>query len=228
MPGELIQAHGLTKVYRNGDVDVVALAGVDLTIAAGERLAITGSSGSGKSTLLHVLGGVDVPTSGSVILEGRDVATMGDKDRAMVRRRRIGFVFQAFNLLPMLTAEENVALPLSLDGVHKSEASRRAAELLDGFGLLERRSHLPHQLSGGEQQRVAIARALVTRPALLLADEPTGSLDTENGRRVMESLQSRRQNENHALVIVTHDPEIASKADRVIRLRDGRLWARSE
>src|SRR5262245_44940004 len=169
----VLEARQLRKSFGDGEAAVEALRGVDLGVGAGEMLAIMGRSGSGKSTLLTLLGGVDIPTSGQVLLEGTDLATLKDDDRTLIRRRRIGFVFQAFNLLPILTAEENVALPLELDGVASAVARARAAKMLELVGLSNRRSHLPGKLSGGEQQRVAIARALVIEPAIVLADEPT-------------------------------------------------------
>jgi putative ABC transport system ATP-binding protein len=184
-------------------------------------LAIMGRSGSGKSTLLTLLGGVDVPTTGQVLLEGVDLATMSDDERTLMRRRRIGFVFQSFNLLPILTAEENVALPLELDGVSSSVAKDRAGKMLELVGLEKRRDHLPGKLSGGEQQRVAIARALVIEPAIVLADEPTGNLDTANGKRVTAVLRELVDQHGQTLVLVTHDPGVAAIADRVIYVADG-------
>jgi putative ABC transport system ATP-binding protein len=186
-------------------------------------LAIMGRSGSGKSTLLTLLGGVDVPTSGQVLLEGKDLATLTDDNRTLIRRRRIGFVFQAFNLLPILTAEENVALPLELDGVPAKEAHERAARSLELVGLESRRSHLPGKMSGGEQQRVAIARALVIEPAIVLADEPTGNLDSANGRRITQVLRELVDQHGQTIVLVTHDPAVAQQADRVIYLFDGQI-----
>ena len=180
-----------------------------------------GPSGSGKSTLLHILGGVETPTSGQVLLEGVDLATMNDDQRTLLRRERMGFIFQSFNLLPAFTAEENVALPLELGGTPSAEARRRAAESLRLVGMSHRRDHVPSTMSGGEQQRVAIARALVMRPALLLADEPTGNLDSANGRQVTTLLRRLVTQEEQTIVMVTHDANVAAHADRLIRLRDG-------
>jgi len=219
----VLEARGLKKVYGEAEARVEALRGVDLQVTAGEMVAIMGPSGSGKSTLLALLGGVDVPTEGCVLLEGVDLASLSDDQRTMLRRRRIGFVFQSFNLLPILTALENVALPLELDGVSSSEARHRAQQMLEWVGLEDRHHHVPSHLSGGEQQRVAVARALVIQPALVLADEPTGNLDSVNGQR-LTSLLRRLVDEHHqTIVMVTHDPEVASHADRIIHIRDGRV-----
>jgi len=217
----LLEAQNLWKTYGEGEAAVEALRGISLKVCRGEFLAVMGPSGSGKSTLLHLLGGVDVPTQGRVLLEGTDLASMDDDQRSRFRRQRIGFIFQSFNLLPTLTAEENVALPLELDGVPLAEARRRAAEMLATVGVSHRRHHLPSTMSGGEQQRVAIARALVIRPALLLADEPTGNLDSANGHQVTTILRRLVDREGHTIVMVTHDVEVAAHANRVIRLRDG-------
>lgn len=217
----LLEAQNLWKTYGEGEAAVEALRGISLKVSRGEFLAIMGPSGSGKSTLLHLLGGVDVPTQGRVLLEGTDLASMDDDQRSRFRRQRIGFIFQSFNLLPTLTAEENVALPLELDGIRQSEARARAAEMLALVGVSHRRHHLPSTMSGGEQQRVAIARALVIRPALLLADEPTGNLDSANGHQVTTILRRLVEREGQTIVMVTHDVEVAAHANRVIRLRDG-------
>ena len=213
----------LRKSFGEGEAAVEALKGVDIGVASGEMLAIMGRSGSGKSTLLTMLGGVDVPTTGQVLLEGKDLASMTDDQRTLIRRRRIGFVFQAFNLLPILTAEENVSLPLELDGLPTAQARERAARTLELVGLTARRTHLPGKLSGGEQQRVAIARALVIEPAILLADEPTGNLDTAMGGQVLDLFGRLREELGVTLVVVTHDPAVAEQADRVIYLSDGRV-----
>ena len=207
---------------------IEALRGVDLKVARGEMVAITGPSGSGKSTLLHLLGGVNAPTAGQVLFEGTDLATLSDDQRTVLRRRRIGFVFQSFNLLPTLTAEENVALPLALDGVAGAEARRRAQEALALVNLSHRRNHLPSELSGGEQQRMAIARAWVIKPALLLADEPTGNLDSVNGREVVALLGSLAHEHGQTTVVVTHDPLVAARTDRRVGLRDGLVDGRDE
>ncbi len=219
----VLEAKGLKKVYGEAEARVEALRGVDLQVMAGEMVVIMGPSGSGKSTLLALLGGVDVPTEGSVWLEGVDLATLSDDQRTLLRRRRIGFVFQSFNLLPILTAVENVALPLELDGLNSAEARRRATEMLKLVGLEDRHHHVPSHLSGGEQQRVAVARALVIQPALLLADEPTGNLDSQSGQKLTALLRRLVDEHHQTIVLVTHDPEVASHADRIIHIRDGRI-----
>jgi putative ABC transport system ATP-binding protein len=184
-------------------------------------VAIMGRSGSGKSTLLCMLGGIETPTSGHVLLEGVDLATLSDDQRTLIRRQRIGFIFQSFNLLPILTAEENVSLPLELDGVPSAEARRRARDVLETVGIAARRTHIPSTLSGGEQQRVAVGRALAIEPAILLADEPTGNLDSANGQRLIEMLRGLVDERKQTIVMVTHDPGVAARADRVIHLCDG-------
>jgi len=219
----VLETRDLRKSFGEGEAAVEALRGVDLGVVAGEMLAIMGRSGSGKSTLLTLLGGVDVPTSGQVLLEGTDLATLSDDDRTLVRRRRIGFVFQAFNLLPILSAEENVALPLELDGVPTSVARERAVRMLELVGLAGRRTHHPGKMSGGEQQRVAIARALVIEPAILLADEPTGNLDSANGKRITQVLRELVDQHGQTIVMVTHDEAVADQADREIHLLDGQV-----
>lgn len=220
---DVIETRGLTKQFGSGEVLVQALRGIDLKIGSGELVAIMGPSGSGKSTLLAILGGVDVPTSGQVLLEGVDLSELSDDERTLMRRRRIGFVFQSFNLLPTLTAEENVSLPMELDGIGAREASERALRALDLVEMSNRRSHIPSKLSGGEQQRVAIARALAIEPALVLADEPTGNLDTRQTGRVTELLQKLVESEGHTIVMVTHDDEVGASAQRLITLRDGMI-----
>ena len=217
----VLETRQVTKVYGEGDAKVEALRGVDLQVAEGEMLAIMGRSGSGKSTLLTLLGGVDVPTGGQVLLEGKDLSAMTDDQRTLIRRQRIGFVFQAFNLLPIFTAEENVSLPLELDGMPSAAAKKRALEKLELVGLGKRKDHIPGKLSGGEQQRVAIARALAIEPAILLADEPTGNLDSANGERVTAMLRRLVEEHHQTIVLVTHDPLVAAQADRVIYLADG-------
>jgi putative ABC transport system ATP-binding protein len=217
----VLEARGLKKAYGDGEARVEALRGVDLGVRPGEMVAIMGRSGSGKSTLLCMLGGIDAPSTGEVLLEGVNLATMTDDQRTLIRRQRIGFIFQSFNLLPILTAEENVAFPLELDGVPTSEARRRAREVLELVGMTGRRTHIPSMLSGGEQQRVAVARALVIEPALLLADEPTGNLDSVNGQRLINMLRNLVDQRQQTIVMVTHDASVAAKADRVIHLSDG-------
>lgn len=217
----VLETRDLCKSYGNEETRVEALRGVNLQVSRGEIVAIMGPSGSGKSTLLSLLGAVDSPSGGQVILEGVDLSTLNDTQRTLLRRRRLGFIFQAFNLLPILTALENVALPLELDGVSAFEARRRAVSALEQVEMQHRRGHLPGMLSGGEQQRVAVARALVIQPALLLADEPTGNLDSTNGQRIIELLRGLVDQQRQTIVMVTHDEEIGAAADRVVRLRDG-------
>ncbi len=221
----------VTKVYATSRVEVHALRGVDLEVTPGELVAITGPSGSGKSTLLHVAGALDLPTAGELTILGEDLRAMSDDRLAAFRRRRLGFVFQFFNLLPTLSASENAALPLLLEGVGRREALAKAAALLERVGLGDRLDHRPDELSGGQQQRVALARALVAEPALLLADEPTGNLDSEAGARVLDLLEAARRERGLTIVLVTHDPGVAARADRVVRLKDGkvdRITSRSE
>jgi len=216
----VLEARNLTKTYGEGEARVEALKGVDLAVRPGEMVAIMGRSGSGKSTLLCMLGGIDWPTSGEVLLENVNLATLSDDQRTITRRRRIGFIFQAFNLLPILSAEENVSLPLEFDGVSAAEARHRALEALEMVDMAGRRTHIPSKLSGGEQQRVAIARALVIKPAILLADEPTGNLDSANGERVTNMLRELVDKQGQTIVLVTHDDDVAARADRVIHLVD--------
>ncbi|MGH2755392.1 MAG: ABC transporter ATP-binding protein [Actinomycetota bacterium] len=216
----ILEGTSLSRIYRQGDREVAGLRGVDVAIRHGEFVAITGPSGSGKSTLMHLLGGLDRPDKGEVILEGRFLTSMNDKELAAVRRRRVGFVLQFFNLLPTLTAEENVAFPLLLDGA--ADAIGRAEESLDSVGLAERYKHRPAQMSGGEQQRVALARALVTQPALILADEPTGNLDSLTGEEILQVLRDTADR-GQTIVMVTHDLKAASYADRIVRIVDGQI-----
>jgi len=204
---------------------VMAIRGVDVGIEAGEFVAITGASGSGKSTLLHLLGGITRPTAGRVLLEGVDLAALGDDELALVRRRRIGFVFQRYNLLPELSLVENVGLPLVLDGIPEGRCDAAARAALETVGMGHRADHRPDSLSGGEQQRGAIARALVTSPAIVLADEPTGALDSENSRRVVGLLRALVTDHAQTVVLVTHDPGIAAEAGRCIRMADGKIVA---
>jgi putative ABC transport system ATP-binding protein len=218
-----VEVCGLAKVFGAGDTCVEALRGIDLQIELGEFVAVMGPSGSGKSTLLHLMAGLDAPTSGSVRIGGELLDQRDDDRLTLLRRQRIGFIFQAFNLLDVLTAQENVALPLLIDGVAETESMRRAGLALELVGMAGRSGHLPGQLSGGEQQRVAIARALVTGPLLLLADEPTGNLDSANGDQVMSLLRNLADEQRQTIFMVTHDPRHAALADRLIRLRDGRV-----
>jgi putative ABC transport system ATP-binding protein len=217
----VLETRELRKTFGEGEAMVEALRGVDLGVRQGEMLAIMGRSGSGKSTLLTLLGGVDVPSTGQVLLEGTDFATLSDDQRTLIRRHRIGFIFQQFNLIPILTAVENVALPLELDGTPPAEAHRRAAEMLEVVHMGSRLRHIPGKLSGGEQQRVAVARALVIQPAILLADEPTGNLDSLNGKRVTRLLRDLVDEHGQTIVLVTHDSGIADQADRIVHLSDG-------
>lgn len=219
----MLLTRGLRKQYRMGETTVDALRGVDLTVRAGEFVAIMGPSGSGKSTLLHLAGGLDSSTEGEITLDGRCLTHLQDDEVTILRRRLVGFVFQFFNLVPTLTAVENIALPLLLDGRPLSEIEPRVDVLLCLVGLAGRREHRPDQLSGGEQQRVAIARALVARPAVVLADEPTGNLDRAAGREVLGLLRRACDEERQTIVMVTHDPLAAAMADRVILLQDGRV-----
>ena len=217
----LIEAKNLTKVYGRGENQVAALREVDLEIAPGDFISIMGPSGSGKSTLLHLLSGLDRPTSGSLSYDGQDIYGLRDKELSAFRRRRIGFIFQQFNLLPVLTARENILMPLLLDRRNMSgEYLEQLAQLL---GIEERLTHLPHELSGGQQQRVAIARALIARPDIIFADEPTGNLDSRSGGEVMSLLQTVHQELGKALVMITHDSRIAALAPRRLSIVDGIL-----
>jgi putative ABC transport system ATP-binding protein len=219
----ILETNGVSKQYRMGEVTVDALAGVDFSAEEGEFIAVMGPSGSGKSTLLHLLGGLDQPTDGEVALAGRVLSTLSDKQVTITRRRKVGFVFQFFNLIPTLSAEENIALPLLIDGRRPREYRERVDRLLELVGLTERRHHKPDQLSGGEQQRVAIARALVTEPAIVLADEPTGNLDSRSGDDILKLLRQLCDELGQTIVTVTHDPRAASYADRIVFLKDGRI-----
>ena len=219
----IIEVHGLTKSIDSGSHRVDILRGVNFTVPAGQFVAIMGASGSGKSTLLGLLAGLDTVTSGRVVLDGEDITTLDEDSLAQVRGRKIGFVFQSYQLIPTLTAEENVLLPSELAGA--GDGIVRARELLDSVGLSDRRDHYPVQLSGGEQQRVALARAFMVRPPILLADEPTGNLDSANGRHVLDLLISLNRREGTTLVLVTHDRELAANAGRVITLSDGVIVA---
>lgn len=218
----MAQIEAVYKVYDMGEVDVAALDGIDLVLERGEFVAITGPSGSGKSTLLHLLGCLDSPTQGKYLLEGHDVAGLPDRELSRIRNRHFGFVFQAYNLLPELTARENVEHPLVYAGVAPKERRARARRWLERVGLADREDHLPSQLSGGQQQRVAIARALVGDPTMVLADEPTGNLNSEAGERVLELLRELH-GEGTSIVMVTHDPHVAAAAEREVGLADGNV-----
>jgi putative ABC transport system ATP-binding protein len=215
----------VTKVYQQGSRQVHAVRGVSLQIEAGEFVSIMGPSGSGKSTLLHLLGALDTPTSGQALFHGRDLRAMSDRERSLLRRSRIGFVFQFFNLLPTLTAVENVALPLLLAGEKRARSRQQAVAALDRVGLADRADHYPEQLSGGEMQRVAVARALITEPEAVLCDEPTGNLDSANSREILALLRSLPEAGRRAVVMVTHDPQAAAHGDRVVHIRDGLVEA---
>jgi putative ABC transport system ATP-binding protein len=218
-----VSVRGVTRSFDSGEARVEALRGVDLDVRRGEFVAVMGPSGSGKSTLLHLIGALDQPTTGSIQIDGVELASLSDDALTLTRRRRIGFVFQAFNLIDVLTAEENAALPLLVDGVGEGEAISRARKALDQVGIGHRRTHWPAKLSGGEQQRVAIARALVTEPILLLADEPTGNLDSASGEQVLSLLRGLVDERKQTILMVTHDPNAANRADRLVRLRDGHI-----
>jgi len=219
----VLEAKALRKRYILGEHPVDALAGVDFAVEKGAFVAIMGPSGSGKSTLLHLLGGLDRPSEGEVTLAGRQLSVLNDTQATLVRRHNIGFVFQFFNLLPTLTTEENVALPLVIDGRNLRQYQARIDGLLALVGLQERRRHKPDELSGGEQQRVAIARALITEPAIVLADEPTGNLDSKTGTAIMELLRRSCDELGQTILVVTHDPKAAAYADRVVFLKDGQI-----
>ncbi len=222
----VIQIRDLVKTYHVGEVTVRALRGANLDVQAGEFVAVTGPSGSGKSTLMHILGCLDRPTSGSYILDGKDVSRMSKDELAIIRNRKIGFVFQGFNLLSRTTALDNVELPMLYNGVEKLKAAERharAMEALKAVGLGERFHHFPNQLSGGQQQRVAIARALVTRPTILLADEPTGNLDTRTSIEVMDIFQRLNAERGITVILITHEMDIAEHGTRLVRFRDGRI-----
>lgn len=219
----VVRTVGLSRRFKMGSAFVDALRGVDLSVGRGEFVALVGPSGSGKSTVLNLIGGLDRPTHGDVWIDGVELGSADERMLTRHRRQHVGFVFQTFNLLPRLTAVENVALPLMFSGVAQGERMDRARTLLGRVGLGERLTHRPGQLSGGEQQRVAIARALVGRPVLLLADEPTGNLDSTTGSGIMTLLKGLNQESELTLLVVTHDPEVAAFADRIVTLRDGRV-----
>lgn len=223
MSEPVIAVENIAKVYRMGEVEVHALRGVSLLVQEGEILAIMGPSGSGKSTMLNVIGCLDRPTGGQYFLAGVDVSRLDDNQLAHIRNRRIGFVFQTFNLLPRTTALQNVELPLIYAGISRGERRKRAQAALEAVGLGDRLNHRPNELSGGERQRVAIARALVTEPTIILADEPTGNLDSKSGAEVMAILQQLNRERGITVVFVTHDPEIAAHTRRIVRLHDGQV-----
>lgn len=218
---KILETQNLCKTYGKGDVMVRALDNVSFSVEKGEFVAIVGPSGSGKSTLLHILGGVDTATSGSVIIDKTDISTLDETALAIFRRRQIGLIYQFYNLIPILTVEENLTLPLLLDGRKPDQA--KVNDIIQKLGLSNRMNHLPNQLSGGQQQRVAIGRALINNPALLLADEPTGNLDSENSREIISLLRSFNKEFNQTVIMITHDERIALSADRIIAIEDGRI-----
>jgi putative ABC transport system ATP-binding protein len=219
--GAVVVAQDVARRYGEGDTAVDALRGVDLQVSRGQLTTVMGPSGSGKSTLMHILAGLDKPTSGTVAIDGTEITTLGDSDLTKLRREHIGFIFQFFNLLPMLSAEENITLPLTIAGEKAEKAWLE--QLIDAVGLKDRRSHRPSELSGGQQQRVAIARALVSKPTVVFADEPTGNLDSKTGAEILELLRLAVQDTGQTTVMVTHDPRSASIADRILFLADGNL-----
>ena len=218
---EIVKMEHVTKIYGEGDTRVWGLDDVSLTIDKGETVAIVGASGSGKSTMLHVMGGVDVPNSGNVIIDGKDITRLTDEEMSVFRRRKIGFVFQAYHLIPVLTVEENIRMPVLLD--HRKPDRDYIDHIIEMLGLKDRKKYLPNQLSGGQQQRAAIARALANRPALVLADEPTGALDSKNGNEVLTLLQDSVKKLNQTLVLITHNIDLAREADRIIKIADGKI-----
>lgn len=217
----ILEVKNLSKIYGKDETKVVALDNVSFSVKQGEFVAIIGPSGSGKSTLLHILGGVDVPTKGSVIIDGTDISTLDETNLAIFRRRQIGLIYQFYNLIPILTVEENLTLPLLLDG--RKPNQKIIDSLVKTLGLENRLKHLPSQLSGGQQQRVSIGRALMNNPALMLADEPTGNLDSENTKEIISLLKKFNKENNQTLIVITHDERIALAADRVIAIEDGRI-----
>lgn len=218
---KILEVKNLSKTYGKGDTMVKALDNVSFSVEQGEFVAIIGPSGSGKSTMLHILGGVDVPTDGSVTINGTDISKLDETALAIFRRRQIGLIYQFYNLIPILTVEENLTLPLLLDG--RKPDKRQIDELIKRLGLSERLNHLPNQLSGGQQQRVSIGRALVNNPALMLADEPTGNLDSENSREIVSLLRHFNKEYKQTVIIITHDEKIALSADRIISIEDGKI-----
>lgn len=218
---EIVRLENVTKVYGKGDAVVHALQDVTMSVQKGETLAVVGASGSGKSTLLHMIGGVDVPTSGKIYAEGREITEMKDTELSVYRRRKIGFVFQAYHLMPILTVEENIQMPILLD--HQKPDKAYIDHIIELLGLKDKRKCLPGQLSGGQQQRAAIARAMANRPSLILADEPTGALDTRNGEEVMSLLQNSVRQLDQTLILITHNPDLARETGRILRMEDGRI-----
>jgi len=219
-----IEAENLRKSYQLGEVELEVLKGINLRIDRGEFVSVMGPSGSGKSTLLYLMGSLDKPTSGRVRIQGRDLAVLNDKEESILRRRELGFVFQFYNLIPNLTVEENILLPVLLDGKRVKSFRNRLNHLLDLVGLTQRRRHTPRELSGGEQQRVAVARSLINDPDIILADEPTGNLDSENSAGILQLLKKINQEQAKTIVQVTHSEEAAAYSERIINVRDGKVW----
>ena len=218
---EILRVENLRKTYGKGQNEVKALDGVTFSVEKGEFVAIVGASGSGKSTLLHLLGGVDRPTSGKVFIEGKDIYKLNDDELAIFRRRQVGLIYQFYNLIPILNVEENIVLPLSLDG--RSVNANKLQELLKSLGLEDRRTHLPNELSGGQQQRTSIGRAMITNPAIILADEPTGNLDSKASDEIVELLKKSNRDYKQTIIMITHNLEIAKIADRIIKIEDGKI-----
>lgn len=222
MEKQIIRVSSLSKIYKTGDVETVALSDISLTINKGEFVAIMGPSGSGKSTLMHILGALDLPTSGSYVLDGKDVSRLTDDSLSEIRNKKIGFVFQAYNLLPRTSALDNVMLPMEYAGISEEKQLAKAKELLKLVGLLDRINHTPNKLSGGQQQRVAIARALVMDPAIILADEPTGNIASSQAEEIMAIFKKLNQ-EGHTIIMITHELDIARHAKRIVHIKDGKL-----
>ena len=218
---EILKTEKLTKIYGSGENKVVALDHVSFSVNEGEFVAIVGASGSGKSTLLHLLGGVDKPTTGTVYVNGKDIYKLNDKDLAIFRRREVGLIYQFYNLIPILNVEENITLPLELDGKHANKEELN--KLLKTLGMTSRVKHLPNELSGGQQQRVSIGRALITKPSIVLADEPTGNLDSKASDEIMELLKKANKEYKQTIIMITHNMELAKVADRIIEIEDGRI-----
>lgn len=218
---EILKVENLTKIYGKDDAKVVALDNVSFSVEKGEFVAIVGASGSGKSTLLHLIGGVDRPTSGKVFIEGNDIFQFNDDKLAIFRRRQVGLIYQFYNLIPILNVEENITLPISLD--NRKVNQKKLEYLMQSLGLLERRNHLPNELSGGQQQRTSIGRALITNPAIILADEPTGNLDSKSSDEIVELLRKSNKDFKQTILMITHNMEIAKYADRIIKIEDGRI-----
>ena len=218
---EILRVENLSKVYGKGTTQVTALDNISFKVEKGEFVAIVGASGSGKSTLLHLIGGVDRPTSGKVFIDGKDIYKFSDDELAIFRRRQVGIIYQFYNLIPILNVEENITLPLNLD--NREVDKKRLDKLINLLGLNNRRTHLPNELSGGQQQRTAIGRAMITNPALILADEPTGNLDSKSSDEIVELLRKSNRDYNQTIIMITHDMEIAKFADRIIKIEDGKI-----